>query len=134
MPRKKKAQDVPYEFHSKVSGVTFKNEDGSDRQKLIRDNCRPGVELMLKREPQNPYGANAIGIWVAAHGFLGAWTYKQIGYITSRAAEELAPIMDKGGNVRAKVTVLTGGERGDSVGVNIEISVEPPKAILVDTS
>lgn len=127
MKKKKKMPDVPYEFYSKVSGVTFQNSDGSDRQKLIRAYCKVGVPLVLWREPKNPYGANAIGVWVEVRGFLTPTKMMQIGYITSRAAEELAPIMDQGGKVRARITAITGGMQNESVGVNIEIQVEPPR-------
>jgi len=133
MPRKKKLPDMPYEFFSKVAGVTFKNDDGSDRQRLIVAHCKPGLALILRREPKNPYSENAIGVWVEVRHLLTANAFVQIGYITSRAADELAPVMDAGGKVAAKITNLTGSRQHESVGVNIEVSVDPPKMVSVDT-
>ena len=41
-------------FHTKVAGVTKRNGDGTRRQSLIARYCKPGMPVILKREPDNP--------------------------------------------------------------------------------
>ena len=59
-------------YHTKIVGVTFKNDDGSDRQRIIRDLTRNGMlsigtELQLIHDPTNPYDKNCIRV-VAMNG------------------------------------------------------------------
>lgn len=49
-------------FHSKVAGTTRQNDDGTDRQSIIHDHLKPGMELIHKREPDNPYDEWAISL------------------------------------------------------------------------
>ena len=79
-------------FHSKVRGVNQKNQDGYERQKYIRSYCKPGMPLILKREPNNPHDANAISVWVKARALVLFGDTVQIGYLGAEVAEELAPI------------------------------------------
>ncbi|MHC1739710.1 MAG: HIRAN domain-containing protein [Anaerolineaceae bacterium] len=108
-------------FFSKVAGVSFRNEDGTPRQQIIRNFAREGSELVLIREPINKYDKNAIGVWLPVQTIFSTKQY-QLGYLESRAAEELAPIIDKGGKVTAKITSLS-GEDQNKIGVNIFISI-----------
>lgn len=48
-------------FYSKVSGVTFKNSDGTERQRII-ENCHTGEVLLLVREPDNKYNPRAVKV------------------------------------------------------------------------
>lgn len=73
--------DIFY-FDTKISGVTY-----GDRQKYIMI-CEEGDELKLVREPNNQYDANAIAVYNEFN--------KQLGYIPSDEAEELAPRIDAG--------------------------------------
>jgi len=94
-----------------------------DRQELIRRFCRGGTQITLKREPDNPYGHEAIGVWVKGKGFIFS-SDVQIGYIASDLAKRLAPIMDAGGKMAGKVLNITGGTRDKQTrGVNIELEV-----------
>jgi hypothetical protein len=112
-------------FHSKVRGVNQKNQDGYERQKYIRSYCKPGTPLILKREPNNPHDANAIGVWVKAKALVFFADTVQIGYIGAEVAEELAPIIDRGGKVEARISEITGGTKGkEALGVNIEVSIK----------
>lgn len=114
----------PNTFYSKVAGVTAKNTDGRSRQKYIRAFCKPGKALILKREPKNPYDANAVGVWVLARVLLFITSEVQIGYLNKDVAREVAPHMDAGGRVTAKISEVTGGTRGKStLGVNIALTV-----------
>ncbi|HVW08856.1 MAG TPA: HIRAN domain-containing protein, partial [Bryobacteraceae bacterium] len=46
-------------FYSKLVGVTHDNDDGVNRQFIIRS-CLPGDRLRLVRQPNNPYDNNAV--------------------------------------------------------------------------
>jgi hypothetical protein len=107
-------------FHSKISGVTQRNDDGSDRQTLIRDYVQPGMQLIVKREPDNPYDDCAISLWVKTRTLRIFESERQIGYLNTCVASDLAPYLDKGGWTRITVKEVTGG--GDrNYGVNIFI-------------
>jgi hypothetical protein len=102
-------------WHTSVAGVTKKNRDGRSRQEVIAE-CRRGEDLLLLREPDNPKDPNAIKVC----RLLG----DQVGYISSDVASRMADEMDGGKKFSAKVSEITGGERGKRTrGVNIEISV-----------
>lgn len=55
-----------------------------------------GERLVLRREPGNPHDANAIEI-VRADG-------AKLGYVPRRAAADLAPMLDAGTEVEARIT------------------------------
>jgi hypothetical protein len=98
-----------------VSGVTFKNPDGRDRQKLIKKLCHEGVEMTLGREPDNPRDANAVAIYI--HG-------SQIGYVPSEDAAEVARHLDAGGSATSSVLRVYGGTpEKRNLGVNFRIEL-----------
>jgi hypothetical protein len=69
---------MSYTFHTRVAGVTFKNKDGSSRQKIIKNNCEVGQMVDLIHEEDNQYGKNAIKICLQ--------TGESIGYIPNTAS------------------------------------------------
>jgi len=93
-------------------GVTHKNKDGINRQKLIKE-LRPEERLILKREPDNPYDEYAIAVYNLSG--------QQLGYIPS-GDYTLAEHMDIGDNVSVSVLNVTGGSYGKSYGCNIKIN------------
>lgn len=97
-------------IYSKVRGVTFEG-----RQDIIRRSVRPGMRLEAIREPQNPHGSTAIGLWAGK---------EQIGHLGHDLAVQLAPQMDAGQPITVTVTELTGNGPGESIGVNIVIDVQ----------
>ncbi len=115
------AQEGPgrgFGFYTKVVGVTFKNDDGSDRQRIIRDLMRSGQlkegsELRLVPEPENPYDANCIRV-LSENGL-------QIGCLSREVAARTAPNIRRGVLYRAFVECLTGGDVGYAYGLNIRI-------------
>ncbi len=113
------AEDNERSFYSKVAGVTFRNSDGTDRQRIIAQFCRPGIMLRCSREPDNPKDPNAVGVWMKTQGMARG---VQIGYLNREAAEDVAPHLDQGDAVEIKVANVTGGD-GDNLGVNILISL-----------
>lgn len=98
---------------SKVAGVTKRNNDGSDRQEIIKSKCRPGDPLILKREADNPYDPNAVKVLLRSG--------EQIGYLNEMRAEQVSALMAAGKPMLAKVLEVTGGRPGENFGVNIEI-------------
>jgi hypothetical protein len=107
-------------FHSRVAGVSFRNADGSSRQGYIRDFCRPGMEIILRREPHNRYDSNAVAVWVKRSVLIIFTSEIQIGYLNAQVAEEIAEYIDDGGMVVGQITEVTGGTRDKrTFGVNI---------------
>lgn len=52
---------VERDFHTKVVGVTFNNDDGTSRQAII-ESCKPGEDIILKPVPTKEY-PDAIGVF-----------------------------------------------------------------------
>lgn len=79
----------------KVTGVTFKNEDGTSRGDIIREMSKnPDNTITLEREPNNQFDANAIKVLA---------NNKQIGYIGKDYTSILAGMIDSGRKFTAKV-------------------------------
>jgi len=102
-------------FYTKIAGVTKKNSDGERRQTIIKQ-LDAAERVALIREPDNRYDPNAIRV----ESDLG-----QIGYIPAvTALNNLASEMDRGCEVTAIISEITGGEQGKPTrGVNLEITV-----------
>jgi hypothetical protein len=115
-------------LRTKIRGVTKQNDDGVYRQDIIITCCKCGDALFLEREPNNPVDVNAIRvrrIVCTDKPRLG----EQLGYLSRELAEDLAPRMDKHGFVLfAQIIQVTGGENGESLGVNIQIEEYEPAA------
>jgi hypothetical protein len=116
-------------IHTKIRGVTKTNADGSDRQRIIRQCCGSGDALFFIREPRNPVDRNAIQARrvvctdVADKPRLG----EQVGYLSRDLAQEFATrIDDEGWILMAEILNVTGGEGGESLGVNVEIAAYMP--------
>ena len=106
------------EFHTKLAGVTKKNDEEESIQKILKsvaDYCHDGWELELEHEADNPWDQNAIKVFLDGD---------HIGYIKRELAEELAPLVDQN-RVEATLSEITGGEDGKSYGCNILISILP---------
>lgn len=98
-------------FYAKVAGVTFEG-----RQSFIAEMHRKGsTALTLERDRNNPYDVNAIAV-INEHGW-------QIGYLPRDIAAQIAPQMDAGIQVTAKVSAINIGEAGYNSGVSIYIEV-----------
>jgi single-stranded-DNA-specific exonuclease len=111
-------RNLPYEvdnalFFTKVAGVTFEG-----RQPIVA-RCSVGESLVLVRDPNNHFDKGAIKV-VRLNG-------EQVGFIpahVSRSGDSsgLAFRMDQGSEYRCRITNITGGGPGESLGVNIEIT------------
>jgi hypothetical protein len=115
--------------HTKIRGVSKRNEDGSDRQQIIRQWCHKGDALCFVREPNNPFDRNAIQVRrvvcsdVPDKPRMG----EQIGYLSRSLAEEFAQRMDCDNLVlMAEILNFSGDGDGESVGVNVELNAYMP--------
>lgn len=107
-------------FRTKVVGVTFQNPDGTNRQEII-SKCKVGEYVLLIRDYENSYDQYAIAVLRK--------TGEQIGFIDKDVAfrhegmNDLAPHIDEGGEVAAKIVDLIGEDHSGSEGCVIEIEV-----------
>ena len=111
-------------IRTKIRGVTKRNLDGADRQRIIRKWCDSGDALHLAREPNNPRDPNAIRVLrIVCTDLPERITVgEQLGYLSRELAEELAPRMDARVLVLlAKILHITGREGGYALGVNIQV-------------
>ncbi len=93
-------------FPTKVMGVSFEG-----RQDMVAG-LRPGQELELRRQPDNPADANAIAVWYGTF---------HIGFLRKQIAKHLAPLIDGGLRYAARIEHVTGGADGKHFGVNIRV-------------
>lgn len=90
-------------WYTKVAGVTHPNDDGSDRQTILR-RCRPGEQVDLEHEEDNPYDPNAVRV-LRENG-------EQLGYLNAGMARNVVADAMAGFMWAVYVTDLTGGTRG----------------------
>ena len=106
-------------FFTKIVGVSFQNEDGSSRQELIekmkRDFSSKTIVLRLERQHSNPHDANAVAVTTPKG--------KQLGFLSKKVSETIAPILDNGKPVTATVSSITGGWPMH-LGMNIKLEFE----------
>lgn len=77
----------------KVVGVTFTNEDGTNRQEIIKQLGLNDI-VTLRREPTNKYDTNAIAVFTEKG---------QAGYLAKDYSNILAPMMDAGTQFKATI-------------------------------
>jgi single-stranded-DNA-specific exonuclease len=95
-------------FHTKLAGVSFEG-----RQDVVA--ClQPGTVLRLVRQPENAFDPNAVAALDPAGD--------QVGFFNRRLAAALAPELDSGAAYEVTVTDITGGEDGESRGVNVLVA------------
>jgi hypothetical protein len=101
---------------TKVAGVTKDNDDGRNRQDILREmkarEC-VGEKLFLEHEKNNPYDPHAIRI-LNKEG-------QQIGYLKKDYSKDVAKMIKKGLDVYAVVTEITGGTNSKNLGCNIDL-------------
>ena len=88
-----------YYVETRIAGVSFANDDGSSRQDALAEIEHQGgaLPITLKRKPKNRFDPNAIAVFHED---------KQIGYVPRQLAEELAPIIDAGIEMRAHIVSI----------------------------
>jgi hypothetical protein len=85
---------------AKVAGVSFPNDDGSERQQIVR-RCKSGEHLILRYEPDNAYSEFAIQV-LRENG-------EQIGHAPEYLAERICEQNEKGYRSFGVVKCVTGG-------------------------
>ena len=75
---------------TKVTGVTFSNEDGTSRTRIIAS-MTENDEIILERDPYNLYDSNAVKVCVKKDGKV-----LQIGFIEKMLASKLSPLLRRG--------------------------------------
>lgn len=97
-----------------VVGESHKNTDGTERQKIIAQQCVVGAYVKLIREPRNPYDKNAVAIHTSDGN--------QIGYLSRDDAVAIAKRLDKAESYDAWVSRRRGGTKTKpSYGVVINV-------------
>lgn len=104
-------RSIVRDFHTKVVGVTFDNDNGTSRQEIIK-NCKEGDDIILKPVPTPEY-PDAIGVFNAKG--------QQLGHINADLAAELK---EEYGTNPMSVTIsnITGGD-GKNYGCNLHIVI-----------
>lgn len=87
---------------AKVAGVTFPNDDGSERQ-MILGKCEVGEQLVLRHDADNKYSMFAIQV-LRANG-------DQLGYAPEYLAERIHEEKEEGYKAVGVLKDLTGGSR-----------------------
>ena len=99
-------------FYTKIVGVTNKNNDGTNRQNLIRS-CKSGDKLKLVLEPDNKFDKNAVKVCTLDN--------KQLGYISKDL--RIYQTMKKS-KLNVEIANITGENKSNSnLGCNIKISI-----------
>lgn len=99
--------------HAKVAGVSYRNEDGSERQSIIA-RCRVGERLILRHDPDNGYSPFATQVLRTND--------EQIGFVPEWLAEVVCDEIESGFQVFGVIKDLTGGTRdAPTRGVNFTV-------------
>lgn len=101
---------------TKLVGVTYANDDGTNRQEILErmkdDDCE-GMVLEFLHEYDNPKEKNAIAVYNK--------DWEKIGYLNRPLARDVAPMMDDGHPVYGILVKITGGTPSKpTYGCNIE--------------
>lgn len=94
-------------IRSKVRGISNYQEHAQK--------CKKDTLLKLIRQPNNKHDKNAI--IVCRKGWIRSYA---VGYLSADLAKKIAPNMDKGEDVYAIITDVTGGE-DQYIGLNIAL-------------
>jgi len=126
----------------KIAGITHKNEDGQHRQDLLgtlyddfwTEDEEEEIQLELRREPENEYDPNAVGVWCIApkdaEGRLGFVPADQAEFVgeaikANRLKRSVMSRMEvaRGGGVwgRVKLTILDGHDSPDDEDIEAEL-------------
>lgn len=101
---------------TKVNGVM-----AGERQGIIAS-MRGGETITLSREPQNEYHSNAVAVYAELDG-----KPEQVGYLPRDLADRIAPFMDSGVKVSARLLTITGGyekSNGDLASWGLQIHIK----------
>ena len=104
------------EIFTKIVGVTFENEDGTQRQanlEALEESTFP-IPVELHWEEDNVYDPHAVAVF-GPNG-------KQLGYLHRTLAYSISQMIDANYEIQASITQLTGTEDlGHNYGANVRI-------------
>ena len=109
-------------YFGKVQGTTFTNEDGINRQSLLRRLAaypQNMVSLFFQRDYDNSFDSNAIQVKAKVSGIKSCHT---IGYLKRDHAFFVAPLIDEGYDCIVVFQNITGGQYGLYYGCNFTYS------------
>lgn len=105
------------EYYLKVAGVTFRNPDGTDRQRII-SKLHVGDGLRFVPEPNNPYDHMAVRVETESG--------VQIGYVPRQYNSRIFQnLMNGYGTYKLSVSSITGGGYATSYGLNFRVQFFP---------
>jgi hypothetical protein len=105
-----RAMRIRHQF-TKVAGVTFLNDNGTDRQHIL-SKCKAGEQLILKHDPLNEHSECAIEV--------RRTTGQQLGFLPEWLAQEIRTIVENGYRILAVVKEITGTAHAEStLGANL---------------
>jgi DNA-directed RNA polymerase subunit RPC12/RpoP len=105
-------------FYTKVAGVTYKNDDGSDRQEILAT-CSPLETLHVEHDDNNPHDPNTIRVCTEDG--------RQIGHLFRDVASDVWWRMQHHFTYAAISANITGGtEDHPQLGMNIVLLVARP--------
>lgn len=93
------------------------------RAAIIRKYCRETMDVQLRREPNNPYDANAVSVWITIPGFIGA-KEKQIGYLKKSHAKRVAKVLDANHKLWAQIDEIYDQEGRDYPNVKLNVGYD----------
>lgn len=106
-----------YTIPTKLVGVSFQNEDGSERQSLIKS-LKQGDNLTIEAEPSNKYDSNSHVI---------KFNSKIIGHISRELSADLVnKKLNKENIIGIKEWKVTGSDK-HTLGVNVIIEIQDNK-------
>lgn len=105
------SHELVKDFHTKVVGVTYNNDDGSSRQKIL-SMCRDGESVVLRSFKYQ--GAPAIAV-LTDHG--------QIGFLSASLVADIDAMFGKDIIFCATISSMTGGENGLYYGCNLHVLI-----------
>ena len=100
-------------YHSKIVGTTFEN-----RQDILA-HLEGDESLRVRREPENQYDPRAVAVDVDIKG-----KWYPVGYIAKDKNKDIAEALDAGREVEISISEVTGGDKGNNLGMNICLKYE----------
>lgn len=115
--------DYPGEFHRLAEIIEKRKEASLDWHApgdatTISEHAPDCVPVLLYRNPENPYDANAIEVHVPMLG-----RRSMVGHVPRELAAEMAPVMDSGEQLDAEVVhVLVEPGHEDNPGILVQVN------------
>lgn len=105
-------------FPEPLAGIVTGESHNQDAiRSAVADRLLPAVVAVeFRRDPENPYDRNAVGVWVGSH---------RVGFLAKELAADVAPVLD-----RAGVTSFTlAGRIADVEGESVYVDVWPERRL-----